>query len=233
VSQLDSTAPEEPEPVRRFTVADALLLVGVAAVGFALVRQWPNPRWALYPMQLAFYPPQGPSLSRQIHRAVSLGGSWTIPFALILTPALLAARFRRPRPSFDRVARQPGTVACAAALIAMILRFSQQAVGSIVDYLTYASSPVRLPSPPFQRLTIPPRFSLGRILQDIVLEGFPLLVAPVVGVAVLVAWLVLLANRRWQPERDWVDRCGRVLGSYWIGLAIFTAVMSEIWSHID
>jgi hypothetical protein len=210
-----------------------LLLVIAAAAGFALVRRWLNPMWALYPMQSAFYPPQGPSFARRVHRAVSLAGSWTIPFAITFTLALLAARLRRPRPSFDRIAQQPGTVACAAALLAMVLRCAQDGLSYILEYLTYASSPIRLPSPPFQRLTIPPRQSVGQAIHNIVLESFPIVTAPVVGVGVLMAWLVLVANRRWLPERDWVDRGGRILGAYWIALAVFTAVMSELWKHID
>jgi hypothetical protein len=223
----------EPQNHRRFTVADALLLVGAAAVGFALVRQWRDPHWALYPMQLAFYPQQGPSFARRMHRTACLAVSWTIPFAIALTLTLLAARLRHPRPSFDRIAQQPGAVACATALLAMVLRYTQDALYYVLDYLTYASSPVRLPSPPFQRLTIQPRHSLGQAIQNILLESFPMQASPMVGVAVLVAWLVLLANRRWLPERDWVDRSGRTLGAYWIALAVFIAVMIELWKHID
>jgi hypothetical protein len=70
-------------------------------------------------------------------------------------------------------------------------------------------------------------------VQNITLEMFPFFTAPVVGAAVLVAWPVLSANGRWRLERDWIDRSGRVLGVYWMAVAVFTGVMTELWKYID
>jgi hypothetical protein len=38
--------------------------------------------------------------------------------------------------------------------------------------------------------------------------------------AVIGAWLALALGRRFRPERSWVDRAGRVLGAYWVFLAL-------------
>jgi hypothetical protein len=42
------------------------------------------------------------------------------------------------------------------------------------------------------------------------------LLQPLMGLAVLVSWVTLLAGRRWRAEPSWVDRFGRAVGVYWI-----------------
>jgi hypothetical protein len=221
----------QDDECRRFHVTDGLLIIAALAAGSAIVRCWLNPNWCAQPMGWAFQ--AQPSAARELHYAFARGGTWTIPYAMMLTPALLVARARRPRPRLERAAQQPGTMACAAALLAMILRPSQEAFSYVLDYLTRATSAFQLPSPPFRRLTPAQTLSVGQIVQNITLEMFPFFTAPVVAVAVLVAWLVLWTNGRWRPERDWIDRAGRVLGVYWMALAVFTSVMTELWKYID
>jgi hypothetical protein len=41
--------------------------------------------------------------------------------------------------------------------------------------------------------------------------------------AVAGAWLALALSGRWRPERDWLDRAGRVLGVCWIVAPFITA----------
>ena len=36
------------------------------------------------------------------------------------------------------------------------------------------------------------------------------------GYAVAAAWLTLMIGRRWRPEPSWVDRSGRLIGSFWL-----------------
>ena len=38
------------------------------------------------------------------------------------------------------------------------------------------------------------------------------------GCGVGTAWLMLALSMRWRAERSWIDRLGRVLGAYWIGM---------------
>jgi hypothetical protein len=167
-----------------------------------------------------------------IFHTIAVAGTWTIPFAMAFTPAVLAARLLGPRPRFRQIASQPGLVACAAAVLVMVLRCAGEVLAYLPGELTKFSSPVRLPSPPFIRYSGPPPLPLGRIAQNIVLESFPFFTAPLVGIAVLVAWLVLAANGRFRPVPDWVDRTGRALGVYWMALAVFTGTMSELWKFI-
>jgi hypothetical protein len=40
------------------------------------------------------------------------------------------------------------------------------------------------------------------------------------GCGVGSAWLILALSMRWRAERSWIDRLGRVLGIYWIGMVL-------------
>ena len=42
------------------------------------------------------------------------------------------------------------------------------------------------------------------------------------------SWLVLGIRRRWASERSWLDRLGRVIGIFWLGLSLPLAVWC-IW----
>lgn len=46
---------------------------------------------------------------------------------------------------------------------------------------------------------------------------FPLATYPV-GIAVLAAWTLLAVSGRWRPERNWIDRAGRIMGFAWLAL---------------
>jgi hypothetical protein len=216
---------------RRFTLGDGLLVVAAIAAGFAMVRRWANPHWCAEP---PFWgAPANLSAARQAHYNLAVGVSWPIPFVIAFTPAILAARLRSPRPALERIAEQPGSVACAAALLAMVLKPTEDVLYYVLDYFTHSHSPIRLPSPPFARLFGSSRCSPGEIIHNLVLERFPLSTAPAVATAVLIAWLVLLGIGRFRPERDWVDRAGRVLGVYWMALVVFTGVMAPLRSYLS
>ncbi len=216
---------------RAFSVADVLVLIGAAAAGLALVRGWQDPFWC--GIHIGFYPGQPTSLARRIQHAISVGISWTIPFAMTLTIALVALRFRPPRPTFRRIARQPGAVACASALAAIAFRLGAEVFCWVLGYLTRPQSQVNLPSPPFVRTDTaafhPP---VGRWLHNALLEPFPILVSPSVAIAVAVGCCVLRASGRWRSDPGWIDRSGRWLGSFWIALGVVFAALLELAKFI-
>lgn len=144
-----------------------------------------------------------------MHYGLAVGVSWSIPFAIAITPAVLAARLRKPRPPLAQIAQGPGTVACAAALLCMVLRPAEDVLFYLLDYLTHSNSSIHLPSPPFVRLFGSSRYSPREIIHSLVLESFPRATAPAVGAAVLIGWLVLVGIGRFRPARDWIDRTGR------------------------
>jgi hypothetical protein len=96
-----------PSPVRKFSILDAMILVAASALGLALIR-------FLY----------------ATGRYLSMGRPWyafvaqytveaTVPFLITWTLAFLVLRLRQPRPRLRRLLRQPGMVACGAAVVAI------------------------------------------------------------------------------------------------------------------
>src|SRR4051794_36855413 len=102
-------------PARRFTLADAMLLVAATAAGMAMAR-------VLSPS------------SRPRGAAPAL--DWYVLFGMLIcwTVALLAVRLRRPRPRLRRLALQPGLIATATAATALAL------LGPLVGMANHAAS---------------------------------------------------------------------------------------------
>jgi hypothetical protein len=216
---------------RPFSVADGLVLIGAVAVGLAVVRGWRSPHWC----DLWMYFPWGPRVSpaRRALHAIELAVSWTISFGMSLTAAMLILRLRSPRPPFRRMARQPGAVACFAALAAVVFRQAEEVFCWVLGYLTRPQSAVHLPSPPFMRFDNPGFHPpAGEWFRRAILETFPVLVSPSVAVAVAVGWCVLRAGGRWRADAGWIDRSGRWLGRYWIGTGMALAALVELHKFV-
>ena len=108
------------------------------------------------------------------------------PFLAAATAATLAMRLLRPRPTSRRLFRQPGAVACVAALLAMLIEAGW--VASLLARKSWLMGPD---------------------------EVFVFHV-PQVGFAVVGGWLSLAMAGRWRPEPGWIDRAGRLVGVCWI-----------------
>jgi hypothetical protein len=102
--------------------------------------------------------------------------------------ALLGLRLRRPRPSYARLARQPGLVACAAGAAALL-----------PGLLRMVSVPV-----------------IRGFRSTLLLPERWFALTDFVGPCVTGAWMALALSGRWQNERGWIDRSGRLVGAYWI-----------------
>jgi hypothetical protein len=165
---------------RRFNVFDAMVLVGVTAFGLALVR-----------LAVENSPPSlrtptiGIWLSYSALRIVSL---YVVPILLSWTLGFFVLRAIRPRPGRRSLVRAPGTVACAAAVLAISIHLSRNLLEA-----------PGIRSEGWWRL-----------------ETFLTSLDPAVSLAVGTAWLVLIQSGRWRPIGDWVDRFGRLIGLSWI-----------------
>jgi hypothetical protein len=111
--------------------------------------------------------------------------------------AVLALRLRKPRPSLRRVSRQPGAVACAAATGAL-------SAGGLVAVT--------------MQIIRAPGFSDSQDYWPWAEE----MIMP----AVLASWLALAIGRRWRNEPSWIDRTGRLMGAFWLLLALARIVVS-------
>jgi hypothetical protein len=109
------------------------------------------------------------------------------PFLVALSAALLGLRFRRPRPRFRRLARQPGSVACVMSLAGILVYL-------ICLLSTWAA--------------------MGN--WDVEPDSLLPIVAATGGYGVVIGWLTLLWTRSSRAEQNWNDRTERLLGRCWI-----------------
>ena len=136
---------------RRFRVSDAMILIAVMAVGLALMRRF-SPEEYLIPYQPGLdVMNQDPTaqlspklwanwaLTTIIHRSC-----YAYPLVGIMTLAVLALRFRHPRPRLGRLMRQPGTVAGLAAATGLGTAVCEQILFSLKSNI-YTYDPYFLP----------------------------------------------------------------------------------------
>jgi hypothetical protein len=143
----------------------------------------------------------------------------TMPIAAMWSIALFGLRFRRPRPRWRRLTSQPGFVACGAILLVVAIR--------LVGFLTLVA---RTAGNRFYSTSL----TVGEAFSVTVSFPGPVNAATVynsayfassafgMSVAVAASWLLLAASGRWRAEPEWIDRLGRVLGSYWVGIIPFS-----------
>jgi hypothetical protein len=175
------------EKRRRFTLLDALVLIAALAVGFAWASHWRHSDSAgmAYPGEEG-----GPVLMHRIE--VAAWWAWGLSHcAAAVTIALVALRLRGPRMPLGELAREPGTVACTAVLLAAVAD-----VCSKLNYLAYWATGDRKENPfSYIDIALTPRSEF-------------------LGVAA--AWSVLAACGLWRPQPGWIDRAGACLGIYWL-----------------
>ena len=180
--------PTTNRPARRFTMGDGMVLVAASAASFGLVRAIDPLRTVVrYPLHV-------------LTVAYFFAGTAT------WTPAVLALRLLQPRPSLQRLCRQPGFAATFAGATILGLSLATVAILALVrairsGQVTTLGQPALHPFP-------------GWWTSVMIHFGWS------VGPAVIVSWLMLIASGRRRPERGWLDPLGRALGVAWIALFI-------------
>ena len=174
---------------RRFTVTDAMVLIAATALGLASAR-------ALSRLALSTFGPDG-AWADPINLAYSvafcLSQSWTF--------ALLLLRLRRPRPGRRDLFRQPGFAACAAVTLTAILHVMRVLTDGA--YRVFNQDPMTF----LNYLAISVEDTLIYNLDEVGLDFAP---------AVMSVWLVQALGGVWESEPSWIDRCGRILGLFWV-----------------
>jgi hypothetical protein len=131
-----------------------------------------------------------------------------------VTIALLALRFRKPRPTLRRLARQPGTVALGAVVLGVSVDLFRSLDDVVYGIIAEWS---------FRRWNHYAYFDI---------RGAP------EGLAVASAWLTLAVGGRWRAGRDWIDRLGLALGVFWLISPPFYKLVEaaswllQAWWHI-
>jgi hypothetical protein len=183
---------------RPFTVLDGMILVAATAVGIAWITRieyWPD--WSDW-FRLDTRRPLFWAIVEEI--VVVLSQFWAL--ALALSAALACLRLRRPRPRLRQLAREPGFAACCVVL-------------GMTCFYTLAiilAGLVQATSVSWSHFHVGVVASVWRAVFREAWLGF--------GPAVAAVWGFLVVSRTFRPQRNWIDRGGRLLGSYWIGLSV-------------
>lgn len=195
-----------PSPGRNCTLLDLMILVAATAIGLTLVRAYSltalNNQWTYYP----FIPRILLLIWAAILAVLPLPAMWSI--------ALFGLGLRHPRPSLRRLVRQPGFVAAGAVtmvgairlagllmLIARTLGNRSSTIGAFSDILA---------------MTLSYRGPVN--VATVYNKAYFASSAIGTSAAVAAAWLLLYVSGRWRSEPVWLDRLGRGLGTFWIGI---------------
>lgn len=181
-----------PQPARRFTLFDMMVLVAATAVGISLGDGYFRFQEGLSYLDSSEHARRGLAL-----RAVFYSG---IPTLATLTLALLPMRFVGPRQRFRRVLRSPGMTAGLVAALASAVALTRAALDWLSTNTIYGQHG------PFGAWELVATRGIG--LKD------------VVGLGVVFAWALLWVGGGWRPIADWVDRAGRCLGAVWIAAGV-------------
>jgi hypothetical protein len=222
---------------RRFRLLDAVIMVAATAMGILPVADiWPEVRPVWQKIEFARvlepkYPPEevfgGQMPSPRIARVRSQMAEMVRPVLGLLSWRDTSIDFNTRKPSREKWLRSwvathapPGAIGFAVAQDAFCLFFPFLLVWS----LCLLCLRLLQPRPPWAALVRQPGWwaSLGPILGVLLGQAEDLFLdsrassSVIVPAIVLVAWVALAASRKWQAERSWIDRAGRILGVLWI-----------------
>jgi hypothetical protein len=178
---------------RPFNLLDAIILVAATALGFAGMRLC---REIGIPYAYAERP-----IFRGFYTVSPLLAAWTVavPFLAL----------RGPRPRLRRLARQPGLAACVSAALVIVAEIA-------FPFLRY------LVAPPGWRVYSDRLHEILQIMARVIPAKngydyfFALLWVRIAGYAVAAAWIILALSGGSRSQPSWIDRLGRILGTFWI-----------------
>ena len=128
-----------------------------------------------------------------------------IPSLIGWTLACPLLRLRRLRPPWRRLSRQPGTMACLIATVAIGLSAAFGVIGWVMAD---------------QR---------GDAKEWLVVQIVA--VSPRAGAAVFWCWVTMALSGCWRPEPTWLDRLCRLLGFAWLAMALlFTYAYRSVFA---
>jgi hypothetical protein len=187
---------------RPFTVLDTMILVAATAAGLSMARFFvvTNRFWI-------YGSPPGGVLVYKLHVNIYRYIIFCSLIILAWSLSFLVLRFRHPRRRPRHLLCLPGTIPCVTSAILTLF-----AVGFSLARLVAESK------------------SRGYYLSNPMVLFMPYYVKTVLfptGLAIVVGWTILVLGGRFRPESGWIDRCGMILGGFWIACSTAT-----IWYSI-
>jgi hypothetical protein len=192
---------------RRFGILDALMLIAFTALGLAWCKASGVSPWQ--------------ETSRSPFDEDNLNSTYVLSFAVLchFLSLLLVAwtfvfpllRFRKPRPSFRRLGRSPGTAACLTVLIVLAVSFVVTLAWWISRSYVWGSVGNDDPG-----------------LFEVCYEDVKNLCVQA-GPAIIAIWSILGVIRKIRLERDWVEVFGFILALGWI-LLRFEGIIT-LWHY--
>lgn len=192
---------------RAIGLLDLMVLIAAFAAALFLNRMnWP----LIFPWGVWAIP--GPTTRVRAYLAIQGMLAIVFPHLVTLTFAVAVIRWRRPRPSLRRIARQPGTVAgfVACPCVLVILGW----IGANI----LLGGEVRFRIEDVSWSPSSGSYRLQNVHGPVWEEGFRAY-ADRIGFAVGGGWLCLLLGGRWRRERGSIDLLGYALGWLWIGVS--------------
>jgi hypothetical protein len=196
---------------RRFHVLDGMVLIAATAVGFAIARAYAlevlNNNLAPYPVV--------PRILLTIWSFILA----TLPVPVMWSIAVFLLHLRRPRPRLRLLADRPGFVACGAVTLVVAIR--------LIGFVTLLARTIgnryyTVSLDVFDAFSVTVSYP-GPVNSAIVQNSAYFTVSAFgISAAVAAAWLLLAVGGHWRSEDHWLDRLGRVLGAYWIGIIPFS-----------
>jgi hypothetical protein len=173
---------------RPFTVADAVLMTSAFGAGLALERLSQHIREPLF-----LWGPSGAGSNSLIRTLdlILLNMHLLSSILSSLCVALVIIRLRTPRPSFGRLMRQPGAVAC----------FTTTAMWALSC------------APPTMKYLLLSSWRWDIYIREL---SNKYLLYNVLGYAIATSWFALRLSGRWRSEPGWIDRTGTILGVAWV-----------------
>jgi hypothetical protein len=138
---------------------------------------------------------------------------------------VLLLRLRSPRPALHRLSRQPGFVACSAAVLVIFVR----AVGAGLCAVSWLLPDLDARALRMSFLEYPICYRLWSLQ----LYPFPFAAPGEIGLAIGAVWLNLWIGGRWSIERSWVDVLGRILAAGWLMMVplLYWWCGLTLWAH--
>jgi hypothetical protein len=179
---------------RPFGLTDAMILVVAVAAGLSVNRlNWAGfvDRWR-QPIDA--------------HDSIETFLALVAPQLAAGTIATLVLRMRNPRPSFRRIAREPGSAACTVALAAFVV------IACWVGLITAMGRSVEFS----EHLTKAGVHTYGSAALYPLSGRILVAYGDRIAFAIAGAWLAVCLSGRWRPEPTWLDRLGRTMGWLWL-----------------